>query len=351
MTSAMTLGFWYPIVLTRHLRRGTLTRQHVAGVPIVMGRDRRGAPFAFLDHCPHRGMPLSFARFDGGTLECAYHGWRFDAQTGTCQAIPSLPSDTTVSISKITATRVPAVDRDGHVWVYLADPLAPGAAPPPPPTLPVFSARHHLTHLAVDVGCGFDEAVISLIDPAHGPFVHRAWWWRKPRMMYDKSKVFEPIPDGFRIPPHEPSGNSAPYKVLRLYRYPKQTTIEFHLPSTRLEVTRCGPYWFSSRTVVTPIDANRCRLDFCAAWNMFRMVPLVSKVFRFFGGMFLRQDKRSLERLALGLAHGPSTMLLGDADTPARWYLQLRTAYLNARRSGEALKHPLEQPTRLRWRS
>jgi len=349
--SELTLGFWYPTLLTRRLRPGTLTPQKLAGVPLVVGRDRRGAPFALPDNCPHRGMPLSFARFDGEVLECAYHGWRFDAQTGKCRAIPSLPADANLAIEKIAVTRFPAVDQDGHVWVYLPDPSSVDPSVPAVPALPVFSARHRLTHLAVDVRCGFDEAVLSLLDPAHGPFVHRAWWWRKPRAMYDKSKVFEPMPDGFRVPPHAPSTNSAPYKVLRLYRHPVRTTIEFRLPSTRLEVTTCGTYWFSSRTVVTPIEPTRCRLDFCAAWNVFGRIPLVTTLFRFFGGMFLRQDQRNLKRLAHGLQHDPATMLLGDADRPARWYLELRTAYVAARRSGESVKHPLEEPTTLRWRS
>jgi len=27
--------------------------------------------------------------------------------------------------------------------------------------------------------CGIDHAVIGLMDPAHGPYVHAHWWWRK----------------------------------------------------------------------------------------------------------------------------------------------------------------------------
>lgn len=349
--SEMTLGFWYPTRLSPRLRAGTLRPEMLAGVPLVVGRDVHGVPFAIRDNCPHRGMPLSFARFDGELLECSYHGWRFDARTGRCRAIPSLPAGAKVSVERIAAARFPAVDQDGQVWVYIPDPAVSDGAVPAVPSLPVFSPRYRLTHFAADVRCGFDEAVLSLLDPAHGPFVHQAWWWRRPRAIYEKEKVFEPIADGFRVRPHAPSANSAPYKVLRLYRRPVETIIEFRLPSTRLEWTTCGPYWFSSRTVVTPLDAEGCRLDFCAAWNLFGKIPFVTALFRLFGRRFLGQDQRNLERLARGLRHDPPTMFLGDADQPARWYLELRAAHLRARRSGQPVQHPLRSPVTLRWRS
>ncbi|MGH7326112.1 MAG: Rieske 2Fe-2S domain-containing protein [Candidatus Rokuibacteriota bacterium] len=346
------MGFWYPTASpSTRLRPGRLEPQMLAGVPIVVGRDVSGAPFVFRDNCPHRGMPLSFARFDGELLECAYHGWRFEARTGRCRAIPSLPDAAKVSLERIVATRFPTTDQDGQVWVYMPDPADLDGAVPPVPILPIFGPRYRLTHFAADVRCGFDEVVLSLLDPAHGPFVHQAWWWRRPHTMYEKEKVFEPTAEGFRVRAHAPSANSAPYKVLRLYGRPLETTIEFRLPSTRLEWTTCGSYWFSSRTVVTPLDSTCCRLDFCAAWNLFGRIPLVTALFRLFGRRFLRQDQRNLERLARGLRYDPPTMLLGDADQPARWYLELRASHFRARRSGQPLQHPLRGPVALRWRS
>jgi phenylpropionate dioxygenase-like ring-hydroxylating dioxygenase large terminal subunit len=56
--------------------------------------------------------------------------------------------------------------------------------------------------------CGPDHAVVGLMDPAHGPFVHRAWWWRSRRSIHEKEKRFEPAPLGFRMCRHAPSANS-----------------------------------------------------------------------------------------------------------------------------------------------
>ena len=65
----------------------------VNGTPLAVFRDPSGTPAALEDRCPHRMAPLSAGRATCGTIECAYHGWRFDA-AGRCAAIPSLgPSD------------------------------------------------------------------------------------------------------------------------------------------------------------------------------------------------------------------------------------------------------------------
>ena len=113
------------------------------------------------------------------------------------------------------------------------------------------------------------------MDPAHGPFVHQAWWWRSRHSIHEKQKNFEPIPYGFRMSAHTPSSNSAPYKLLRLYAKADSitTTIDFVLPNMRSEIIRAGKYWFSSLTTVTPITRNRCRIDVVAAWNLFRWMP------------------------------------------------------------------------------
>jgi len=45
---------------------------------------------AFLDECPHQGMPLSAGEIlPGGTLECAWHGARFDCRTGAVRQGPA----------------------------------------------------------------------------------------------------------------------------------------------------------------------------------------------------------------------------------------------------------------------
>jgi len=347
----MLLGFWYLALRSNQLRGRELESALLLGVPLAIGRDAQGRVFALRDSCPHRAMPLSHGRFDGETVECSYHGWRFAVENGQCREIPSLTEFDKLKVERVFAERFPAEEQDGYVWVYLPDPAGRNEPVPPAPRLPVFSQRYRMTHLAAELPSNVDHGIIGLMDPAHGPFVHQSWWWRTRRSIQVKEKIFEPIPNGFRIRAHQPSANSAPYKLLRVYGQPITTTIDFVLPNMRFEQIRCGPYWFSSRATVTPITAERCRIDFCAAWNIFPWLPFVVPVFRFFAKMFLRQDQETMEKQAAGLRHSPAMMLVDDADRPAKWYFQLKAAHLKAKRSGQPMQHPIPGPVTLRWRS
>ena len=344
-------GFWYPALRSAEISGRNLRTAMLLGVPLVIGRNGQGQAFAMRDTCPHRGIPLSDGSFDGELLECCYHGWKFEPVSGQCREIPSLLPDSRVKPEKIYAKAFPAEEQEGYVWVYIPDPDAPGQPVPPAPRLPVFSRRYKLTHLAADLPCHVDHGIIGLMDPAHGPFVHQSWWWRTRRSIREKEKIFEPIANGFRIRAHAPSANSAPYKLLGIYGKPITTKIEFVLPNLRFEEIHCGDYWFSSRTTVTPVSTSLCRIDFCAAWNVFAYVPFMVSIFRLFGSMFIGQDQRTMVRQARGLKYTPPLMLIDDADRPAKWYFALKAAYQESRRTGEPMKHPIAEPTTLHWRS
>ncbi|HKV05572.1 MAG TPA: Rieske 2Fe-2S domain-containing protein [Candidatus Acidoferrales bacterium] len=348
-------GFWYPALRSEELRGRKLARAMLLDVPLVLGRDAAGKAFALRDVCPHRAFPLSFGRFDGASVECAYHGWQFDAHTGQCRHIPSLMADSKLRCDRIFAGSFPCEERDGYVWAFMSNPegRAPEAAPPPaPPELPKLSPRYQIAHLWADLPCSVDHGIIGLMDPAHGPFVHQAWWWRSRRSIREKAKQFEPIPGGFRMSPHAPSANSAPYKLLKLITgEPATTTIDFVLPNQRFEQIRAGRYWLSSRTTVTPVRRDLCRLDFVAAWNILPWFPIVSFIIHVFGPRFIRQDTEVIEKQALGLKYGDRMMLVDDADRQARWYFELKAAHLESKRTGQPMSHPVSGPVTLRWRS
>ena len=43
-----------------------------------------GEFFAMENFCPHKGAPLADGQLCGHTVECDWHGWRFDVRTGQC---------------------------------------------------------------------------------------------------------------------------------------------------------------------------------------------------------------------------------------------------------------------------
>ena len=341
--------FWYPAVLSSAIRGRALVTAMLLEIPLVLGRTDDGHAFAMRDSCPHRGIPLSYGRFDGKAVECSYHGWKFEACSARCIEIPSLTSQDKLKVERVFAGHYPCEERDGYVWVFvnasgtkLPDPL------PAVPELPVFSKNYKSIHLDCELPSHVDQGIIGLMDPAHGPFVHQSWFWRSRHSIHDKQKQFEPIPNGFRMSPHQPSANSAPYKLLaKMTGETVTTTIDFVLPNLRTEVDRSGKLWFSSRATITPVRRDLCRIDFMAAYN----IPFPVTLFRPFAKRFLRQDQLTMIQQAEGLKYNPRLMLIDDADRQAKWYFGLKAALLESRRTGAPMVHPLGEPVVLRWRS
>jgi len=60
-----------------------------AAVELAGGRELAlynvgGHFYAVENFCPHRGAPLADGNLCGHTVECDWHGWRFDLRTGAC---------------------------------------------------------------------------------------------------------------------------------------------------------------------------------------------------------------------------------------------------------------------------
>lgn len=334
---------WYYAAPSHSLRRGRMLARTMLGDPVLLGRDRDGAIFALRDICPHRGMPLSAGRFDGGEVECCYHGWRFDTG-GRCTAIPSLVEGQAFDLSRVAVPSYPAREAQGNVWVFFGD--DPGRAPDIP-VLDGFAdgASPGLIE-TMRFAAAIDHAVIGLMDPAHGPFVHGAWWWRSRRSAHDKTKAFAPAPYGFTMSRHAPSNNSRAYRLLG---GAAETEIVFRLPSIRVEQIRAGRYAVANLTALTPIDDATTEVNHCVYWTA-PWLSALKPVLRHYVRAFLRQDRDIMERQQQGLRHRPVLALVDDADTQARWYYRLKQEYRRAGAEARPFVNPV-QPRMLRWRS
>ena len=49
-----------------------------------------GKIYAFQDNCTHRDFPLSAGTIDDGTIECVWHGARFDMASGRATRLPAI---------------------------------------------------------------------------------------------------------------------------------------------------------------------------------------------------------------------------------------------------------------------
>ena len=342
MSEALYLrDLWYACALARDFAPGQLRRHMLLGEPVVVGRMKDATWFALRDICPHRGVPLSAGKLKDGTVECPYHGWRFRAD-GVCAAIPSLAPGQDLDPEKIRVRNYPVREQDGLIWIYVAqNPGTPPATSPPKVALDGATPRWTETQRFL---CDIDHAVIGLMDPAHGPYVHAHWWWKKaPRL---KEKHYAPLPTGFVMSKHKPS--KPVYGLLG----DVTTEITFELPSTRFETIEGKllgkPFKVIGLTVCTPRDADNTdiiQVFYWPAW-LFFILPF----FWALGRTFIADDRKIVELQRQGLAFNPSLMLIQDSDMPAIWYHRVKKAWAESAEKGTPFVNPVQERV-LRWRS
>lgn len=342
---------WYFVALSRDLKPGKLKRYELLGEPVMLGRSPSGALTALRDICPHRAAPLSagaFHREASGveTVECPYHGWRF-GQDGACAAIPSLTDAQAMDVSRIRVRRYPVAESQGLVFVWVAgDARGAGEPDQPPPVFPGVVGGGPKIVDRMTFAAHIDHAVVGLMDPAHGPYVHQQWWWRSRASQHEKAKRFEPREAGFAMVRHEPSRNSRAYAILG---GEPLTEIVFRLPGLRWEHVTVGERQVLSLTCLTPLNDKATEIT-QIVWSDHWALSVLRPLVRVGARIFLRQDGDMVDLQNQGLKYDPSLMWIDDADRQAKWYQQLKREWVASRREGRAFANPVEAAT-LRWRS
>jgi len=333
---------WYFAAPAEALARGKLIARTILGEPVLLGRDRAGKAFGLRDICPHRGYPLSPGQFDGTHVTCPYHGWQFD-RDGLCTAMPAVIEEQQPAPGKIRARRYPVREQQGNLWVFVGE--DEGVAPPIPEVPGLGPDATPKLRESVVLEGGIDDAVVGLMDPAHGPFIHRSWFWRSGRATKLKEKRFAPSPWGFTMLRHPPSTSRA-YLILG---GAPTTEIVFHLPCIRWEHIIAGAHVMCHFTTLTPITAERTEITHSIYWTQPWLTPL-RPLLRPFVRTFLGQDAGAMTQQQIGLRHRPNLLLLGDPDAQARWYHRLKQEFLRAQAEARPFANPLK-PRTLRWRT
>ncbi|MFW6358549.1 MAG: Rieske 2Fe-2S domain-containing protein [Chroococcales cyanobacterium] len=338
-------NFWYYALPSQELKPNKLISKTLLGEPILFGRRPNGKIFAMRNLCPHRGIPLSFGRFDGQEIECCYHGWRFDC-SGNCTAIPTLVEDQKVDLSLFNVEEYPVREVQGNIWIFMADEknsIAPSDRDIP--LIPHFGDRPANLLYKTTFPCYVDHAVLGLIDPAHAPFVHRSWWWRDAPELVEEVKAFDPTPYGFTMRRHKIVNVPTLYYLLGR---DAETEIAFHLPSVRIEHLTIGRYTICNLTVVTPITEDETEVHTMLYWDaplLTILKPILSPLMK----IFLNQDRDVFTKQQIGLKFNPPLTLVKGADTQCQWYYRIKAEYAKATAEGRPFINPIQEQV-LRWR-
>ncbi len=162
---------WYAILPSDELPADKPLGIRRLGEDLAVWRDPEGKVRVFEDRCPHRGAKLSVGVQRDGGLRCWYHGWKFDA-TGQCNDIPSQGGDCAIA-QRIKVRSYPAEEHGGIIFAYFGRDDSPPKEPCPnpyeleSPEWNGFIVRHHWK------GVPWIRAMDNLIDPIHGPFLHK----------------------------------------------------------------------------------------------------------------------------------------------------------------------------------
>ena len=270
---------WTPVLLRRRVGLRPV-RVVVAGEPIVLFRDGRGGLGALLDRCPHRGVALSLGRVTSdGTLECPFHGWRFDV-SGANRATPLNPD---ARCETLGAAALPVREIGDLIWVYtrrhakdVAEPIVPESLTDP---------RLTRTYVERDWACHWTRAMENMLDSPHLPFVHRRTIGRAyRRAMTPTSRMdidWMETEFGGRARASLDGAESGGF--LEFYR-PNIMVLHITIPGRRLLI----------HALVVPAAAGRTRLFVVGARDFARW-PVLEPLFRWMNGRIADEDKAVVE--------------------------------------------------------
>ncbi|WP_313053487.1 Rieske 2Fe-2S domain-containing protein [Pseudomonas lopnurensis] len=124
----MTTGNWWASALSEAVNNKKPLAVACDGEELALFRDASGRARALEDRCPHRRVPLSLGCVVQGGLQCGYHGWTFDGESGACSDIPNLHGNERVP-PRHSARAYPTREADGFVHVWLGEGEPQGTLP------------------------------------------------------------------------------------------------------------------------------------------------------------------------------------------------------------------------------
>jgi phenylpropionate dioxygenase-like ring-hydroxylating dioxygenase large terminal subunit len=284
---------WYVACASSELGDQPLGRT-ILNTPIVLFRGKNGEAAALLDRCAHRNAPLSLGRRVDGRIECAYHGWQYDA-AGACVKVPGLVGEAEKTPRGVA--RFPVRERDGFVWVYATADVEPTGDPY---VVPAISPGYSEVRRSVEVESTLHAALENALDVPHTAFLHKGLFRGAGRTNRIKVRVQrtadrveaeyigEPRPEGMAGKILSPSGGVVTH--FDRFILPSIVQVEYRLGTEN---------HFLITTLCTPIDDFRTALHASILFRtrfpgrLVRLLiePVALRIFRQDAAMLKRQTE------------------------------------------------------------
>lgn len=304
---AIFMRTWHLVAQVSQLERtGDHVVADIAGLPLVVVRGADSVIRALHNVCRHRAGPLATCAGRGArSLRCHYHGWTYTLD-GQLKSAPEMGTATGFEVSSIRLPQAQVAVWRGLVFA------AVGSAPPLAEVLagietrlgaqPGASELEHYVHAGGDsyeIACNWKVYVDNYLEGYHVPHIHPALNRMLDYRSYTtETAIWHSLQSSPLLPSSPMTGGDAaggPYRAGEaLYYFVFPNTMLNILPD-RLQTNR-----------VTPLAANRCRVDF----DYFYPAQAPGGAFdndRRFSDDVQREDVAICEAVQRGLASGSYT--------------------------------------------
>jgi phenylpropionate dioxygenase-like ring-hydroxylating dioxygenase large terminal subunit len=158
---------WYVLMESKQVKDKPVGVTRM-GEKLVFWRDGSGRVSCLRDKCPHRGVELSKGQVVDGTLECPFHGFRYNP-SGRAVLIPANGRNAPVP-KAFRAHSYPTHEAHGFIWVWW------GEDPPddldPPRFFDDLDGDFIYKTIYDPWNAHYSRAIENQLDVVHVPFVH-----------------------------------------------------------------------------------------------------------------------------------------------------------------------------------
>ncbi|MFB8796534.1 MAG: aromatic ring-hydroxylating dioxygenase subunit alpha [Microcoleus sp.] len=171
----INLNQWYTVARSTEVQTQPLAVK-IWNRAIVLFRDSADKINALEDRCPHRQVKLSHGKIKGELIECAYHGWRFNA-IGECAEVDYLAANQKLPNCKIRS--FPVQEKSGFIWIFPGDETK--AEQIDLLSLPEWEHLNYIATVAViDCQAHYSFLIENLMDMYHGHLHEDLQAWANP---------------------------------------------------------------------------------------------------------------------------------------------------------------------------
>jgi phenylpropionate dioxygenase-like ring-hydroxylating dioxygenase large terminal subunit len=282
---------WYAVLESAEVPAGKVVGVTRMGEKLVFWRDAEGHVSCLRDACPHRGVALSAGKLLEGTIECPFHGFRYDA-TGHCALVPANGRNGPIS-REMKAFDYPTYEVQGLIFIWWGQPAGELA---PPRWFTDMDESFSYATARDPWRTHYSRAIENQLDVAHVPFIHHNTIGRGMGKLVDGPLIEWLDPDRFRLyTQNREDDGTVPLKPGEMARPDKQFWLEFIFPNLWQNHLGDGSRIF---VAFVPVDDDNTIL-YLRFYQKFVRVPvlrdIVNRLAMPFNTLVAHQDRRVVE--------------------------------------------------------